>query len=869
MASLSQTVAALAQVRQNSRILRLSFPNNDGPNAILLANRLEGDESLSNDFTFVVEVLADDAAIPLSQVQGKMVTVELVRVDGTLRYFNGYVFEFSLVKADGGIAFYSMVLKPWLAYLELRHDNYVFHGMALYDQTKSIFDDYPGYANWDYRVKAEGNDSPMTMATQFAETDHNYLHRRWEAAGWHYWYEHTASGHQLILSDDSTQAAPIDGAGPEVRFQRHGGSLTEDAIGEWTVIRQIGASTYALSAFDFKHPVPNNIDAPTLYPQGDVLAVESYEYAGAYGFCGTDGAAEALLRMEEIEARTKCVEAKGNSRFSMPRRSFRLTDHFSSAASDNGANKNEYLIVSVHHSISNNYLQGADTPADYGNRMSCIRKSIPWRPGRGYNSNATKILAPQTATVVALDGENMLTDEYGRIRVQFHWDRVGANNEKSSALVRYVSAWAGAELGMNATPRQGMEVLVVWLDGNPDHPLATGCVPNARNMPPWKLADQQALTGLRGRELTPDGGNAASGRSNHLVLDDTNGRIQAQIKSDHHHSQLSLGHITRIEDNIGRKDERGEGFALETGGAGALRSAKGLLLSTDGRARAVGGTLSRDELVTCLEKALDIAKGLGQAASDHQGGKRDSKPQQDLTEAVDALGHGAGNEAKAKGPAAGGQPVIALSGAGGITSATPKDQTHYAGQNIDTVAGNNQQHYAMGDILHTAAKNIEQFAVDGDVRHIANKGKIIVQAQNNTLELTADKTCTVTSVHDGIVVKSNKYIMLQVGDSFIRMTPDAITIDAKTLNLQSNAPSITAARGATTEMPKFDVGNAERKFKAHFKGDKTAFAADHHYEMTMQDGQVINGIADANGLTSLAQKDAIHIANLRIWKEPK
>ncbi len=211
--------------------------------------------------------------------------------------------------------------------------------------------------------------------------------------------------------------------------------------------------------------------------------------------------------------------------------------------------------------------------------------------------------------------------------------------------------------------------------------------------------------------------------------------------------------------------------------------------------------------------------------------------------------------------------MIALSGAAGIASATPKDQTHYAGQNIDTVAGNNQQHYAMGDILHTAARNIEQFAVDGDLRLIANKGKLVGQAQHGPMEMTADKSLTLTSVHDGVLIRADKYILLQVGSSFIRMTPEQITIDAKTLNLQSDAPSITAARGASTEMPAFDVGDAERQFVAYFDGDKSAVAGGYNYKMTMKDGQVIEGVTDADGRTALAQKDAIHLADLKFWKE--
>lgn len=186
MGSFSDLIAGLTRGRQHRRILRIAFPNNDGPDAVLLANRLEGREELSRDFEFEVEVLADDAQLALKDVQGKLVTIELVRGDGSLRFFNGYVFAFRLIKTDGSVAFYSMTLKPWLAYLKLRTDNFLFHDMSLREQTKSIFDDYGIGLAWDLQL--EGPDLPMTMACQFDEDDHNYLHRRWEAAGWVYWY---------------------------------------------------------------------------------------------------------------------------------------------------------------------------------------------------------------------------------------------------------------------------------------------------------------------------------------------------------------------------------------------------------------------------------------------------------------------------------------------------------------------------------------------------------------------------------------------------------------------------------------------------------------------------------------------------------
>ncbi len=832
----------------------------------MLANRLEGRESLSRDFEFTVEVLSDDARIPLKSVMGKLVTVELVRADGTLRFFNGYVFAFRLLKTDGSVVFYSMTLKPWLAYLKLRKDNYVFHEMSLIEQTTHIFNDYSARLDWDHRLAKYGDVAPMSC--QFDEDDHNYLHRRWEAAGWYYWYEHGASGHKLLLADDSSRALAIDGSAPEVRFQSQGGSLEEDGIAQWSPVRQIVPSVGALSAFNFKSPRPGTISMPTLNKQGKVEVVEHYEYAGADGFL-VEGGDDAIARrrMEEFEAQGKHFDGEGNCRSLLPGRWFQLTDHFTASNSNRHASPSdsEFLIIEVEHSISNNYLQST-TPAHYSNRFSCIRKKISWRPARGFNSKDTKILAPQSAIVVTPRGQEILTDNYGRVRVQFHWDRIGKNDEKSSAWVRVSSAWAGAESGMTALPRKGQEVIVSWLDGNPDQPIITGRVFNAASMPPWRLGDQYALTGIRSREL-PQGGDY-SARSNHIVLDDTTGRIQVQIKSDHQHSQLSLGHISRIENNLGRKDFRGEGFALESDGAGALRAAKGLLLSTDGRARAVGGTLSRTELVRCLEQALELAKGLGQAAADHQGETRDSKPQQALTEAVEAMGFGTGDERDAKGAGGPGQPVVAISGEAGIASATPQDQVAYAGKNIDSVAGNNQQHFAGKSILHTAGKDIEQFSVDGDIKSIANKGKIIQQAQQNAIEITADKSVTVMSTKDHILVAAEKHVTLTSGGAYIKLSGGDIEIVCPgNLKFKSASRAFTGPGSMTADMPTFDSGAAGRKFLLHRDGDKLDLLDNHNYQIKLDDGQIIEGKTGADGLTKLAENDAMRIAEIKVWKD--
>jgi type VI secretion system secreted protein VgrG len=169
--------------------------------------------------------------------------------------------------------------------------------------------------------------------------------------------------------------------------------------------------------------------------------------------------------------------------------------------------------------------------------------------------------------------------------VQFPWDRVGRKNQHSSCWLRVGSPWAGNQLGGTYLPRIGQEVIVSFIGGDPDLPLCTGRVHNQNNKPLWALPGQSALSGFRSRELTAEGGNSAMGRSNHLVLDDTQDHIQVQLKSDHRATSLGLGAITRIEGHEGRKAPRGEGFELRTDGHGVLRAKDGLLLSAEARGK--------------------------------------------------------------------------------------------------------------------------------------------------------------------------------------------------------------------------------------------------------------------------------------------
>lgn len=845
MGNVVERLKDLISARQNNRLLRLSFPNNDGPRCEFVVEKLDGFESMSRDFEFTIEILSDNGKLELKDLQGKLLSVELVQKGGTLRYFSGYCFSFRLKRAEN-IAFYEAKLAPWLRYLTLRKDSYLFHDANLREQTGSIFSDYGAHPVWDFKVY--GDDVAMTDACQFNETDSNYLHRRWEAAGIHYFYEHNEKGHKLVLGDHSIRAAPIDGD-PEIRFHLHGGAEEADAISEWSPVRVIEPASVRLGAFDFKNPRPQEISLPTLNQQGGVFNVESYEYTGAFGFKTYDAGDRLVrLRLEEMEAAGKYFEASGNNSRVVPGRWFSLVDRFGKYPFDNGRTTkslNEFLIIEVRHSATNNYLQTAGEEARYSNQLTCIRKAIPWRPGRGFNSVDTKILAPQTAIVVGSEAQGSIhTDEYGRIRVQFHWDRAGVGDERSSGWVRVSSSWAGAELGAAAVPRVGSEVIVQWLDGCPDRPIVTGCVHNQRYMPPWTLPAQRALMGLRSRELTPDGGNAAGGRSNHLILDDTNEQIQAQLKSDHQHSQLSLGHITRIESSAGRKDARGEGWELASDAWGVARAGMGMLITTEARPRAASQAKDMGETLQRLAVAHELHKLLAAAAVEHEA--QEAGQQTEVTETVKAQNDSIKGAAGAFPELL--APHLVLASPAGIEATTARS-THIASGEHTAMTSGKDISLAAGDSLFASVrKTFRLFVHNAGMRLVAAAGKVTIQAQSDDIEVLAKKVIALMSETDWVEIKGKKGVrlhganhMLEIGDKVQFFTSSPVLFHG---NLETLAPKSVSQSFNERPTSRFD----QEVRMLQVDGKPAQHIA---YELVREDGHAVASKTGASGTTEL------------------
>lgn len=853
----------LLQPHQNRRLLRLSFPQDDAPSSPLMVNRFSGTESLSRDFRFTVELLSDDASIGLETMQGKLLCISLVQANGKLRPFTGYIAQFKLVKSDGGIAFYEAILVPWLHFARLRQNSRLFHHQTLEQQTNEILRAYGRLPAWEWKIS--GEQPQYTMCTQWLESDHNYLSRRWEAEGYAYWYEQTDEGHTLRISNDTPRAEPIDTFPPDIRFHSKEGSLEENAIAHWSTVKPSASAKSAISGFDFKLPRPMHVEVLTINQQGDIPRLEVHSYEGHYGFSRMAGANRlARLRMEEIEARGMVCEARGNNKHVAPGKWFRLTDHFKHAGQDS-----EFLILEVHHEASNNYLQGKGAVAEYKNSFTCQPRNVPWRPGRGFASLDTKLLALQTALVVGTKGQGSLNvDQYGRIQVRFHWDR----DETSSCWVRVATNWAGGEKGLASHPRVGSEVVVQWLDGNPDHPLVTGCVHNQSMMPPWKLPEQQALTGLRSRELTAGGGNHPGGRSNHVVLDDTANQIQVQLRSDHQASQLSLGYITRIDGNDGRKDPRGQGLELRTDGHGAVRAQQGLLITTEARPDAEGHITDMAETLARMAQGRDLHDSLSQAAQQaqaHQSGDQDQ-----VVEAIrDQINAVKGKEtALEKGRFPEFQsPHLTLASAAGIQAST-EGSTHVISTEHNVLTSGGHASIGAGKSLLVSAKEaVRLFAYKAGMKLVAASADIDIAALKESVNILAK--LNITHSANRISITAKEEVVINGGGSYSRWNAAGIE-EGTSGTWRSHAAKhvmVGPANGPVLEPKQIDVALKETPPEhqvafsvQHIPGPSPALFAGQPFTLLKDGAEIKKGLFDEYGRLTVekAEKGATYQVRL-------
>ncbi|MNS43033.1 Phage-related baseplate assembly protein [compost metagenome] len=484
---------------QNRRLFK--FKNLANPEQQLLLESFRGTEGLSRAYNFELLLVCQDSGVELKSMMGQHVVLEIELADASPRYLAGYLTRFASIGSDGGMARYTATLNPWFSMLKNRFDTRIFQGCTVEDVVTQVFALCPAFSRHEFRLS-----KPLkhyTYITQYRETDFNFVQRLLEEEGMFYYFEHTAEGHTMIICDDSSTLVPLPEQ-PQIRYHTASVTETADSITQWSGNRQLQSGKIAVQTFDYRQPSNRlPVAMKSLNKQGDVDEFEIYDFPGQYTH-GTYDEGETLLRLrvEALELKGKSFHGASNCRAMKPGYTFELLQHYDH---DQGpAEDRQFLLMSVESEGHNNYLSGHQ--ASYYNTFACVRKKIVFRPQ--LTTPRPTISGPQTAIIVGPPGEEIFTDELGRVKVQFHWDRKGEHNDKSSCWVRVAQAGASGGFGSIQIPRVGDEVVVVFLDGNPDRPLVMGSLYNSQNTPPWSLPANKTQSGFLTRSMKGDGGTA-------------------------------------------------------------------------------------------------------------------------------------------------------------------------------------------------------------------------------------------------------------------------------------------------------------------------------------------------------------------------
>lgn len=448
-----------------------------GEDELLIAG-FEGSERLSRPFRFNLDVRSERDDIQPGDLIGKRVALRVETADDE-RHWTGVVSTFTRLateqvagSANDTLTTYHCEVVPWIWMLLLNEDSRIFQNLSIPDIVEKIFSDF-GYK--DYELQLNSSYDPLVYCTQYRETSFAFIARLLERAGIWYWFKHEDKLEKLILTD-SPEGAP-DLATPAIRYGLPGSYQESDVISAFDRRERIRSGRIVMRSYDFEKPAADlETRVESLVRMGDNSGFERYLHPGGYVDRG-DGERIARLLMEAEEAGHATIDGASDARLLTPGYAFELEEH-----PDDGFNQ-KYLVVAVEHRGRNNLDEGEG--ASYHNTFSVIPHEVPFREPPV--TPKPHIAGVQTAVVTGPSGEEIYTDEHGRIKIHLLWDRWGTADDKASCWARVMQGWAGNTWGSFVLPRIGMEVVVAFENGDPDFPLVIGCVYNGANKPPYPL----------------------------------------------------------------------------------------------------------------------------------------------------------------------------------------------------------------------------------------------------------------------------------------------------------------------------------------------------------------------------------------------
>ena len=453
--------------------------------------RLKGAEEISALFDIAVEVVSYDGDIDFSTLIGQPAFVTLLdQTDGSeelTRYIHGMIAEVSLGDQGVNQSSYHIRLVPKIWALQHRQNSRIFQFQNVQTIIEAVLTD-AGLDADEFRFDLAKSYPDYDYCVQYRETELDFIQRLLAEEGIHYYFEHSDEGHVLIFSDTSGSNPAISGDPLLDCYHDSQGAVREQHIFNFNYSEAIVPGKVTLRDFDFKKP---NLKLESIKSGELDVPLEIYDHPGRFMDSGR-GSNNAVIRLESLNSYRQSAKGQSDVNRMTPGCSFELTGH------DRDLLNTEYLIARVEHECSQPQVLevGASTEGSkYSNKYICVPFDVPFRPSTDVKS--PHVEGTQTATVTGPEGEEIYTDEHGRIKVQFHWDREGQGNETSSCWIRVSQVQAGGSFGGMFLPRIGEEVVVDFLEGDPDKPLVIGRVYHGLNRPPYRLPEHKTLSTIK------------------------------------------------------------------------------------------------------------------------------------------------------------------------------------------------------------------------------------------------------------------------------------------------------------------------------------------------------------------------------------
>jgi type VI secretion system secreted protein VgrG len=602
----------MATYSQDNRPFRIDTPL--GKDEVLLAG-FTAVERISAPFEITADLLAVDEAITLKDLLRKPVTIYLKLASGKERPIHGIVREFSQLGRRELLTAYRMVIVPSIWFMKLTRESKIYQRKNVVDIVKDVFKDF------DVKVEVQCVKTypNREYCVQYRESHFDFVSRLLEDEGIHYYFKHGKNSHTLVLDDDSTNAVACPGGAPAAMAATDAPWQEKDVVVELT--SELAAHTGKITLWDTTFVMPHKHLEAEAAAQNNQLG-EWYDYPGGQAREATTAPdsdtsrAQAAfnenkryvrLHSEEKTAFYKAVRGDSNCRFLVTGHKFELEGHYRSDV--NGP----YHVVEVQHTAKAGHYRTWDDGAalDYRNKFVALPMATKYRPPR--STPRPIVHGTQTAVVVGPAGEEIYTDKYGRIRAQFHWDRDGKNDPDSSCWMRVATTWAGKQWGAISIPRIGQEVVVAFLEGNPDSPLVVGSVYNADMMPPYELPANMTQSGVKSRSSL----KGESDNFNEIRFEDKKGDElvyihaekdkQVEVENDRnehvgHDETYTIDHDQTVHVGHDRTETVDNDESITIGGNRTESVAKDESISIDGaRTESVG----KDETITITKNRTE------------------------------------------------------------------------------------------------------------------------------------------------------------------------------------------------------------------------------------------------------------------------